>query len=255
MTDTPELTMVLTNWARWPQLSQVIDSLRQQSIPCRVFLWNNNPQMHIEDERVDWIVNSTVNVHAIPAIMMWQMTDTSFVARMDDDLTFRDERVLEDLIEVLKGVNRDQIVGAEAVRVRSSGMYSDAQIIKTQVGHGQLDEDDKPLPKPKNLPVDILRGRIMLLHREAVMPLSCSISHPHLDIHLSAMFAGRRRWHHVAAGCLWDRENEEPRLVDFEPDGKGYCDQKGHLDARDRLTKAWFDQCVWDHKGRRIPNT
>lgn len=241
-----ELTLGLCNYARPQQLHTVIDLLKQQSCPPDIFVWNNNPAYTFQDDRADWVINSNRNEHTRHVVSLWQQAGTRFVGRMDDDLYPGDTEIIADAVEVLRRQDHDRrIVGAFGVRLFSDSAYEDGQHVSAPRGHGQLDEDGKPLPEPVDMRVDLIKGRFMILRQEVSHLLSCGFDHVHSDLYVSTTLAGRHRHCHTVAGCFFDRcdpadaKNCKPRLVDFPEDQQGYCAQPSHMRKRDELAVNW----------------
>ena len=226
----------------------------------KIFVWNNNPAVQLENDLADLVINSSVNLHCWPTVLLWHMAETPYVARMDDDLYFADDRVLEDALEVLKAQKSvSQIVGAWGVKLYDDVFYSSSHHIATPKGHGQLKEGKKePLGRPHNIRVDIIKGRIMLLNRSATgllstRPVRLQPDDNHFDLYVSNTLAGRNRFWHTVAGCFWDHKTREGRLLDFPEDEKGYCAQASHASLRDRICDLWVKQCAPDPRSRRKP--
>ena len=253
--------MCLCSYARHEQMHQIIEELRAQTCKPKIFVWNNDPDYHFKDDRADWVINSTCNCHTRHVIMLWQMASTPYVARMDDDLHFADDRVLADVIPQLKKLkHRNQMIGAYGVRMYTGETYQDSHHIATPRGHGNVDMDKKPLRSLQNVEVDLLKGRILLAKQECSHGLTTGFGHYHTDLYLSMALAGRHRFFHVVTGHGFydnsdrsDKEKPRARLLDFPVDDKGYCDRDDHYAKRDELCQTWAVNCLPSRKVRTKP--
>lgn len=258
-----ELTMCLCSFARHEQNHQIIEELSKQSCKPKIFVWNNDPEYYFEDDRADWVINSSQNVNVNHVVSLWQQAATPFVARMDDDLHFGDDDVLADMLDVSRDVaHRNKIVGAYGVRLYHEAFYENSHHLAIPRGHGQCDDENVPIVVPTNLEVDIVKGRIMVAHHEACHDMTAWCDHHHADLKINFDLAGRHRFFHVLAGCLWNRENYNPaledggcgsRLIDFPIDNKGYCDREGHYDKRNELCHEWAMNCLPNSRVRQKP--
>lgn len=261
---TPEVTMCLCNYARPEQLSHVITQLKLQTVPIRIVVWDNSPEGSFKDDRADWVIRSSQNVHTRHIIYLWQEAETPIVGRMDDDLYPVDECLFEEALETMKKFTHPwQMLGAYGVRLYADcPSYTDAHHISTPKGHGQLVGDAKPMesrtekrqvrPDYNNLAVDLLKGRFLLVKQEASEQLNAGFRHYHSDLAISAALAERRRRFHFVGGCFFGRENPDNveecfgRLRDFPADELGYCNQVEHMSQRNELAEKWVKQCLPD---------
>lgn len=248
--DLPDLTMCLCNYARRDNLDKIITDLRRQTVNLRIFVWNNDTENEFKDDRVDWVINSSQNVHTRHVIYLWQQANSPYVARMDDDLTFADDDVLADALVALKRLPySNQILGAYGVRLWTGDSYVDGHHISTPKGHGQKDDQGNILTKTADFDVDLIKGRIMLLKQSASHSLSTGFGHVHTDLHISTQLAVRTRYFHVVSGIFYNLKDLSPRLIEFDVDDEGYCDLEGHYDKRNKLSQSWVVTC---HPSRKV---
>lgn len=247
---TKQLTIVLVNYAREEQMHELIGLLRKQTVNPYIWVWNNDVSTDFRDDRVDWIINSTRNIHGRCVSMLYQMAPTPFVMSMDDDLYPADDKIFEDALQVLRQQkHRNQIVGAYGVRLYQGETYENSHQISVPKGHGQK-RSKKPVKKPIDLEVDVVKGRVLMLRQDASHILTCGFLHHHTDLNTSIVLAGRHRFFHTLAGCFWNRcdmeehDNCKPRLIDFPLDDKGYSSKEGHYRERDELCQAWARTCL-----------
>lgn len=251
----PILTMCLCNYARPDQLSEVISCLKDQTLPIRIVVWDNSPDGTFKDDRADWVIRSSENMHTRHVIYLWQEAETRYVGRMDDDLYPADKAIVEDACLFLSSLtNERQMVGAYGIRVFNDVPdYSQAQHISIPKGQGQTykDPDGKPrvYRRSRNQTADLLKGRFILANRKAVKHLRMNFRHHHSDLAISAQLAGRTRLMHRLPGLFFGRQDlKDPdkclgRLQDFPLDDLGYCAQEDHMKVRDEITSEWVQQC------------
>lgn len=211
------ITVTLLNWKRPENLPILLDSLFSQTIKPRVILWNNEQPFH--DDRLDLIINSSKNLKCWPRWLMASMTDTEYVCSLDDDLALKDDKVLEDLVSVMDKDNVvDRVYGLEGVILNPGLSYR---------------RSHPPRPEPL-APVDIVKGRMMALHRTALSSLNMlhgvTVAD---DIAISGLMARGRLKYHRVVGWLRNRVQElpAPNALCFMPD---------HYSRRDIAARQYF---------------
>ena len=252
-----EVTMCLHNWARTEWTHTIIDELSKQSCKPRVFVWNNNPDVDFKDNRADLVIQSSVNMHVRTLPAMWQMAGTPYVARMDDDLHFRDgdtELVADALARIKLCQAASKMLGPYGVRLFSDSNYEGAHHVAIPKGHGQFTDDRKKVrAKDQDIAVDLLKGRFLMANQMATLGLRCHCPHYHVDLYVGMEMAQRRRFWHICPGLFYDRAKQEGRLVDFPVDGKGYCDMGNHAAMRNKLCDEWAASCPKDRRVKKKP--
>lgn len=193
------LTIVLLNWKRPDNLRRVLDDLGRQTLRPEIFLWNNGgPFAH---PAVAWQVDSSANKMCWPRWFMASMASTEFIAVLDDDLTFRDERVLEDAVE-----------RARAMPPRTALGYAGA-VLHDMRNYGECDHVHSDAAGDRQ--VDIVKGRFMLLrtadlrtvHLEPDPPREVLMSD---DIMICGALADGRKGRHLVPAVLAGRFRELP---------------------------------------------
>ncbi len=214
------LTVCLLNWRRPANLSKILQCLQQQSAKPRIFIWNNAATpLPYNIGNADWVVNSSQNKLCFPRWYMASQADTKWVMSLDDDLMLADDYVLEEMINfVLPYKEKDIIFGLEGVVLKENKSYSECNQIKK-----------------RNFFVDIVKGRIMLLRRQALNEVKMHWKVQRTDdIALSGLLAKGRAMHHRIIPWLHSRINE----LDAHD---GLCDNAlVHYSERDIATKQFF---------------
>jgi hypothetical protein len=229
----PEITFCLLNYRRPANLPLVVESIRRQTVPCRVFLWDNGTGGRgVAD--VDWWLGSSQNVGCWPRWWMATQADTPLVATLDDDLALADRHVMADALRQFERLPSGRLLGAFGVSLGSGGEYR----LGRQVGYGRPRRHDPPVP------VDIVKGRHVLARADdlraglaALGDWNAATIRPHRarcdDIVVSAAVArGCRAWHRVA-GCYGCR-------LDELPDHDGLQDDPDHYRQRETAAAALF---------------
>ena len=207
------ITIVLHDWQRRRNQLKLIAALRKQTSKCKIFVWNNNPEPFPQED-VDWVINSSLNYHQYPFPWLARQADTKYVGQFDDDLMPCGRYVLEDMERELKHINNaDTILGYCGVQLREDKDYWQSRHIN----------EPNPLC---NLPVDIVKGRVMFMNRLGIRDYPKTI---HLDISLSMSMPGN----HIVSQYLY-------RAIKELPEGKcGYCAQPNHIADRNAALAAW----------------
>lgn len=221
------VTAVLINYQRQKNTHAIIEVLKNQTIPVKIILWNNNDEPFI-NEKVDWIINSSKNVHAYLLPYLYQMSDTEFILRMDDDLIPTDNNVLEDLIEKHNGTS--QILCGHGVRMIKGRNYSRSLHFGVGKYYQDIFEDTK---------VDIAKGRFLFFRQEYAHLIPFSTKTYHVDLNTSFALSCGNKSYHLIPKILEDRLFELPSKHE-DNSGYGYSFQEGHWDKRDKMVEEWL---------------
>jgi len=252
------ITVVLLNWRRPENMGPILDCLARQTLRPRVMIVDNGAAESgplqfnspygepagalrpIEEHPlVSLVMRPSRNLGCMPRWWLAAMADTEFVATLDDDLVLADERVLADALAAQREVCPEGIVGFFGVVYRSDRTYRTSLHLAARAGQDQR--------------VDIVKGRFMLLRRDALERVP--LWHPALtpeaafradDIYVSLMLSAARR---TAAGEPTIRTAGEPlhvlpgalagRWKEILPqDSRALALQPGHWEIRDRLVRA-----------------
>lgn len=146
-----KITALLLNYKRPDNLKKIINSLRNQTIPVEIFLWNNN----IDDVRkydVDMQINCSKNLMCSPRWLMGGYTNSEYVFSLDDDLMFSDNSVIEDSVKYIENIECNA-VGYTGVILNKEKDYWSSLHIKSGT------EDKR---------VDIIKGRFFFTRRESL---------------------------------------------------------------------------------------
>ncbi len=231
----PQITILLLNFKRPQNISIILDGIARQTLPARVFLWNNG-EVDVNSPQIDWYERSDVNVGCMARWRMAQRAKTPFVMSMDDDLCFSRNDVLQQIVQTLNHPdNRNRIVGMAGMcfdrfplykfrRTVSCRRYQDKQCLRYEESTTLLLRDTA---------VDMIMGRLMAFRRNLLEGLWLPDERED-DIFLSATVAGGTRKHHRVPAVLNDAFYELPEL------GVGNWQQPGHFPSRERALWKYF---------------
>ena len=124
-----EVTVILLNYRRPENFGRILDVLERQTMQPRVWVWDNadapvrigreSPvgfRALIDHPLVDRHVKAGTNFGCFPRWWLAAQAETEYVCSMDDDLLFRDTKVLEDAIAAHKEECPGGIVGSSVRR-------------------------------------------------------------------------------------------------------------------------------------------
>lgn len=211
-------TALLLNWKRPENLERIIEDIKKQSVPIKIFLWNNN----IEDKRkypVDLQIDSSINLMCSPRWIMAGYADTDYVFSLDDDLTLKDNFVIEDCIKYVS--NNNCAIGYSGVILNNKKEYCASKHIESN--------------KTDDIIVDIIKGRFIFVKRKDCIAVNFSaIDKTHNfriedDIILSSYLNKK-----IIPSFLYERLNNLP--------GKyALCSMPDHYQSRILITKKYFN--------------
>jgi len=146
------VTIILLNWKRSENLKEIIKSLRSQTVPVEIFLWNNNKEDTYQYD-VDLQINSSKNLMCWPRWFLTTYTSNEYIAVMDDDIIMKDDNVLGDCLEYVNRV--DVGIGYTGVILNDDKNYWKSKHVL------RPDRDN-------DLSVDIIKGRFMFLKKSLI---------------------------------------------------------------------------------------
>jgi len=224
------VTVVLINYKRTTNTHKIIEFLRKQSIPVKIYVWNNGDEP-FENPHVDWVINSNKNLHGHPLAFLYRYADTEYICRMDDDLIPADSLVLEDILRYMdKHGKSRRIVSGYGMIMKEGQLYENS----TPIGCGRYYPTIR-----EDTPVDIVKGRFVMFRQEFSDLIPDDRSHIHVDMTLSFAYSGHRRLFHMVPAFLEGRLLELPDNHE-DGSGRGYSHIEGHYATRNQLAKEWM---------------
>lgn len=214
----PAATALLLNWRRSKNAHAILDSLRSQSVPIEVFLWDNTGGDEFGD-KVDLHISSSVNLVCAPRWYMAKWASAPVVFTLDDDLAPKHSGVIE---KALGSLPPGGAVGYEGVRLVGGKHFRDCEHLRA---HGSADRD-----------VDVIKGRFIMMSKETASGCHCgekySIQSPKMedDILASSQVAGPR----ILPASL------HCGFRDLPPGGHSLCADPAHSGMRDEAVRRYM---------------
>jgi glycosyltransferase involved in cell wall biosynthesis len=210
------ITVILLNWKRPENLKEIILSIRSQTVPVEIFLWNNNKDDTFQYD-VELQINSSKNLKCWPRWFLVNYSNCEYICIMDDDLIITDGNVFEECISYVK--EHDVSIGRHGIILNEDKSYWKSPHYS---------------PSDKDINVDILKGRFMFSTKNHLIGLEmfpkisfqdCRIED---DIIISSKLERK-----IIPSFLKDRFNE---MVEND----ALYHQLSHEEARTETTKKYF---------------
>lgn len=230
----PLVTICLTNWAR-PQLTlELIESIKEQTVRCNVFLWNNgNPRKF---SGVNWQVDSNKNRICWPRWFMAFAAPTPFVCIIDDDVLLSKSTALEFALSSMLEADKATIVGIAGVVLDAKATYRKSTHL------GPMD-----VGRCRDTPCDVIKGMLMLMRTKSLVQnvkLGAPRAFREDDIAVCSMMSRGQLGKHIclradtkhfasvaAANSLWKRKGHfirrELACLKYFPEYKARVHQLG----------------------------
>lgn len=216
-------TVLLLNWKRPNNLRKIIESLRQQSEKCIIWLWNNNPNIK-EDFNVDFQINSPKNMMCFPRWALASLVETKYVMVIDDDIalckinTLRILREIHDMYDT--NGNKRVIVGPYGQNLawdKPETPYTSGSLCDTS----RITEDTY---------VDVIKGRCMFMKKNLLDNFPLKYEDRVEDLKVSSY--GNIK---VVSPSLANK------FLNLNEGNVGLFTQRGHYEARNNATKRFFN--------------
>jgi hypothetical protein len=141
---TCKATALLLNYKRPENINAIIKNIKSQSIPINIFLWNNNNEDN-EKYPVDLQINSSLNLMCSPRWIMNGYSESEYFFSLDDDLNFKDSKVIEDCISY--ATSNNCAIGYQGVVIGPSKQYRNSKHLSPNINN--------------DINVDIIKGRFL----------------------------------------------------------------------------------------------
>lgn len=218
-------TALLLNYKRADNLRQTIISIRNQNVPIDIVVWNNGDKSERFDCELQ--IDSSDNLVCFPRWSMAQFAKTKYIFTLDDDIKFKDEKVIEDCIQNYSTKN---IIGFAGVNINynSTSPYTDGQgFTAEEIIHTSG--------------ADIIKGRFMFMERSILTNLPLIFSREITredDIYVSMMTKKRHKVLKSLAG----------RFVELGRNGTGLDLDPDHYDLRNKFLTSLIGAIVSDQR-------
>ena len=209
------ITAILLNWKRPENIVKTIKSIKDQSVPVKICLWNNNPEDKTKYD-VDIQIDSPSNFKCYPRWMMASLIETDYIFTLDDDLILSDNDVIKDTLYFYESLeNNMAIVGYTGVILNENKDYWSSEHIK--------------YPKDTNIIVDIVKGRFMFMSKSLINNMTLENEETCEDIKVSSYSNYK-----VISSILKDK------LLNLDELGVGLFGTIEHNIKRTMATKRYF---------------
>jgi len=213
-----KITALLTNWKRKENLNEVIDSIKKQSIPIDICLWNNNNDDNTKYD-VNLQFNSEKNFKCWPRWFMGSLIESDFLFTLDDYLKFSDNKVIEDVLNFYLSLehikNLNPIVGYTGVILNKNLDYWKSTHI--------IEPDDT------DIKTDIIKGRFMFMHKNIINEMTIENEPTCEDIKVSSVSNYKIIPHFL-----------KERFVNLNEMGVGLFGSIDHEKKRNEAVKKYF---------------
>ena len=209
------ITAILLNWKRPENIVKTIKSIRNQSVPIKICLWNNNPEDKTKYD-VDLQIDSPNNFKCYPRWMMASLIETDYIFTLDDDLILSDNNVIKDTLYFYESLeNNMSIVGYTGVILNQDKDYWTSEHITE--------------PKNIDIKVDIVKGRFMFMNKSLINNITLENEETCEDIKISSY-----SYYKLIPSIL------KNRLLNLDELGVGLFGTIDHSIKRATATKRYF---------------
>ena len=213
------ITAILLNWKRPENIVKTIKSIRNQSVPIKICLWNNNPEDKTKYD-VDLQIDSPNNFKCYPRWMMASLIETDYIFTLDDDLILSDNNVIKDTLYFYESLeNNMSIVGYTGVILNQDKDYWTSEHITE--------------PKNIDIKVDIVKGRFMFMNKSLINNITLENEETCEDIKVSSYSNYK-----VIPSIL------KNRLSNLDELGVGLFGSNNHNLKRSIATKKYFNDNI-----------
>ena len=209
------ITAILLNWKRPENIVKTIKSIRNQSVPIKICLWNNNPEDKTKYD-VDLQIDSPNNFKCYPRWMMASLIETDYIFTLDDDLILSDNNVIKDTLYFYESLeNNMSIVGYTGVILNQDKDYWKSEHVTE--------------PKNIDIKVDIVKGRFMFMNKSLINNITLENEETCEDIKISSY-----SYYKLIPSIL------KNRLLNLDELGVGLFGTIDHSIKRATATKRYF---------------
>jgi len=159
---TCKVTALILNYKRPENINLIIKNIKSQSIPINIFLWNNNNEDNTKYP-VDLQINSSLNLMCSPRWLMSGYSESEYFFSLDDDLNFKDSKVIEDCVSF--ATNHNCAIGYEGVVIGPSKQYRNSEHLGKNHFSPNVNND---------ISVDIIKGRFIFCSKLQLIKINFS---------------------------------------------------------------------------------
>jgi hypothetical protein len=206
------ITAVLLSWKRKPNMPQIIEALRGQSVPVDIWLINNDG---CEDFGADRLIAMPWNGGEWARYVMAGRVETEYCMFQDDDFILSDRHFLDDALAIHSSKCRNYMLGVAGRGLQHTEPYYWPDIV---------DQDGY---------ANILKGHFQLFKSEVVRRVKIPRHPSASDIYWSLDVGGGQPVHYVS-------QELSRRLGTLDRFGVGYEFRAGHMTERNDVCHAWL---------------
>ena len=241
------ITVLLLNYKRPHNLAEIIDSLKSQTIPVKIILWDNSGNSTFYDNRIDLIIRTSENKGCSPRWFTALYAETKYIMTHDDDFLINKADTIENIVKCLDEKDNERtIVGYEGIVVDLNYDYMDHVKYGNRYGFKE-NKFGTVTPRYSHLKssqrVHLVKGRLMATRTENIAKY---IDFPTLvreredDITVSAMIGAGEKIHlipYFLKGCISEIKDPESAKL-------GNKDNPQHDDSRNTAFKHYFGEYI-----------
>lgn len=241
------ITVLLLNYKRPHNLTGIVNSLKNQTIPVNIILWDNSGNSAFFDERIDLIIRTSENKGCSPRWFTALYAKTKYIMTHDDDFLITKSNTVEKIVNCLEEQENERtIVGYEGIVVDINHSYKKHVEYANRYGF-QKNKFGTVAPRYSHIKssqrVNLVKGRLMATRTENIAKY---IDFPTLlkeredDITVSAMIGGKEKIHlipYFLKGCI--EEIEDPKSANL-----GNKDNPQHDKSRNTAFKYYFGEYI-----------
>ena len=240
-----EITILLLNYRRPHNLGVIIDSLKNQTVPVNIFLWDNSGNSIFYDSRIDLTFRTSENKGCSPRWLTALYAQTKYIMSHDDDFLIIQRNTIEKIVNCLEEQeNKKTILGYEGVCVNINKSYTEHVKYENRY---KFQENKYGIVAARyshlksSVRVHLVKGRLMATRTENI---SKYIDFPTLlneredDITVSAMIGEGEKIHLIPRflkDCI--QEIEDPNSSQL-----GNKDNPEHDNSRNLAFKHYFGE-------------
>jgi len=212
------ITAVILHYKRPEYLPRAIASLRAQTVPCEIWVWDNSGDA--PECGQDHTIRSTINLDCLPRVLLIGACRTEYYYTQDDDMELLDNGMLEKMVREIE-IHPDAVIGF-------NGKHPD-DVIDWAKPHKGVRRETGECPV---INTGILFGRTAVLSRLALNPY-----------HALGLTQEEYRY---GDDLAISKQLEEKRLIGVQQTIRmmdkesGLCLEDRHLPIRHRMMREWW---------------
>ncbi|MDC0839859.1 tetratricopeptide repeat protein [Limnospira fusiformis KN01] len=269
ITDNPnraKITILLLNFKRYHNIPKIVESLRSQTIPVEIFLWDNSSNINNFFPNIDLVFRASQNQGCSPRWFMALYAKTPYIMTHDDDFMITHHETIANIVRCLEEQQDTRtIIGLEGVVVNPNKSYADHVLgLRSRyryqgneygsVGPSLIYRSGKNLDLIRSERVHLVKGRLMATRTENIfrhVDIPTLIKEREDDIAVSAMIGQKQRIHLIPSffkDCI-DELDDNSTL--------GNKDEEFHYHSRDMALKRYFiqeDNLILSQEPRSLTN-